>query len=187
SQECVFLGYSSTYKGYKCLSPEGHVYVSKDVLFNEQRFPYPSLFSSTKVNNSNPTPTVYTSPSHVPLHLPTQNINPPTQHQDIPTHNQDIPTQPPVLCPVPLTTVYNTPGPPSPLTPPSTSSSFNSVTSSPPIQTSNASQHIFYPSSTDESVHVSPPPSSPPLPTKNLMSLITCSQDPKLKITPPSL
>ncbi|CAJ2671926.1 unnamed protein product, partial [Trifolium pratense] len=118
SQECVFLGYSSTYKGYKCLSPEGRVYISKDVLFNEQRFPYSSLFSNTKSNNPNPTPTVYNSPSHVPLHLPTQSINSPTQHQDIPTPTQNIPSQSPILCPAPLTTVYHTPSPSSPPTPP---------------------------------------------------------------------
>ncbi|PNX94541.1 hypothetical protein L195_g017718 [Trifolium pratense] len=154
-------------KSYKCLSPEGRVYISKDVLFNEQRFPYPSLFSNTKSINPNPTPTVYTSPSHVTLHLPTQTINSPTQHQDIPTPTQDTPSQSPVFCPAPLTTVYHTPGPPSPPTPPpSTSTSFNSVTSFPPIQTSNASQHIFSPSPTDESIHVSPSPSPQPLPTK---------------------
>ncbi|MCI00444.1 retrovirus-related pol polyprotein from transposon tnt 1-94, partial [Trifolium medium] len=74
SQECIFLGYSSTYKGYKCLSPDGHIYVSKDVLFNEQKFPYPSLFGQT-----NTTSTPITSPtpmSQVPLHLPNQVLDP---------------------------------------------------------------------------------------------------------------
>jgi hypothetical protein len=44
-----FLGYSSTYKGYK-FSSDGRIYVSKDVLFNEQIFPHISLFSTTKVS-----------------------------------------------------------------------------------------------------------------------------------------
>ena len=52
SQECLFLGYSSSHKGYKCLS-SGKVYISKDVLFNELRFPYFDLFptSTSSVTN----------------------------------------------------------------------------------------------------------------------------------------
>lgn len=48
SHECLFLGYSASHKGYKCLSPSGRLYISKDVLFNESRFPYLELFT-TKV------------------------------------------------------------------------------------------------------------------------------------------
>ena len=47
SQECLFLGYSLSHKGYKCLSSFGRIYISKDVLFNELRFPYDGLFSSS--------------------------------------------------------------------------------------------------------------------------------------------
>ena len=46
SQECVFLGYSSSHKGNKCLSSTGRIYISKDVLVNELMFPYLDLFSS---------------------------------------------------------------------------------------------------------------------------------------------
>ena len=38
--ECVFLGYSTSHKGYKCMSPSGCIFISKDVLFNEHRFPF---------------------------------------------------------------------------------------------------------------------------------------------------
>ncbi|KAK2420319.1 putative mitochondrial protein [Trifolium repens] len=148
SQECVFLGYSSTYKGYKCLSPEGRVYISKDVLFNEQKFPYPSLFSTTSAANS--TNPAAASPSHVPLYLPAQNLPIPT------------PTQ--ILNPTPITIIHVDTDLPSPSTPAS-SSSPNSVASSPPIQTSNASQHIYSsPSSveTNQST-VSPVPFSLPI------------------------
>ena len=39
--QCVFLGYSLLQKGYKCLHlPSGHVYFSRDVLFNEDVFTF---------------------------------------------------------------------------------------------------------------------------------------------------
>ncbi|GAU13081.1 hypothetical protein TSUD_173810 [Trifolium subterraneum] len=54
SHECIFLGYSTTHKGYKCLSPTGRIYVSKDVLFNENKFPYESSLSTQNTALSNP-------------------------------------------------------------------------------------------------------------------------------------
>jgi len=46
SKHCVFLGYASNYKGYRCLDPPtGRVHVSRHVLFYEDAFPYPSLQS----------------------------------------------------------------------------------------------------------------------------------------------
>jgi histone deacetylase 1/2 len=50
SIECVFLGYSPTHKGYKCLSIEGRIYISKDVVFNKDSFPYNTLFSPSLVH-----------------------------------------------------------------------------------------------------------------------------------------
>lgn len=40
-QQCVFLGYSSNHKGYICtLAPNGKVYISKHVIFDELLFPF---------------------------------------------------------------------------------------------------------------------------------------------------
>ncbi|CAI8590799.1 unnamed protein product, partial [Vicia faba] len=81
SQECLFLGYSNSHKGYKCLSPSGKLYISKDVLFNESRFSYLELFSpsasylshinnSVKQHSSSPLSTLFSNislPKPVPL------------------------------------------------------------------------------------------------------------------------
>jgi len=40
------MGYSQVHKGYKCLTPSGKIYISKDVKFNEEDIPYTKLFST---------------------------------------------------------------------------------------------------------------------------------------------
>lgn len=42
SLPCTFLGYSNQHKGYKCLSLDGRLYVSRDVTFNELSSPFSS-------------------------------------------------------------------------------------------------------------------------------------------------
>jgi hypothetical protein len=40
----VFFGYSDFHKGYKCLDvPSGHIYISQDVIFDEEVFPFSTL------------------------------------------------------------------------------------------------------------------------------------------------
>lgn len=46
STKCIFLIYSPLRKGYKCLSPQGRVYISKHVVFYDLEFPYKTLFNS---------------------------------------------------------------------------------------------------------------------------------------------
>jgi histone deacetylase 1/2 len=44
SKQCVFLGYSSMHKGFKCLEvSSGRVYISRDVVFDETEFPFSKL------------------------------------------------------------------------------------------------------------------------------------------------
>jgi hypothetical protein len=44
SKQCIFLGYSTHHKGYKCLDiSTGRVYISRDVVFDETIFPFSML------------------------------------------------------------------------------------------------------------------------------------------------
>lgn len=61
SEECVYLGVSPQHKGHKCLSKGGRIYISKDVIFNEDHFPYVSLFQSPSLVTSIPTSTYSSS------------------------------------------------------------------------------------------------------------------------------
>jgi len=54
SVQCVFLGYTTNYKGYHCLDPvSGKVYVNRHVRFYENQYPFPHL--SSKYPHISPT------------------------------------------------------------------------------------------------------------------------------------
>lgn len=71
------MGLSPQHKGHKCLAPSGRIYISKDVLFNENLFPYPNLFSTT----SNSSPPLSTYPASIPIpQYPPLQVTPLNQH-----------------------------------------------------------------------------------------------------------
>ncbi|KAL0546150.1 hypothetical protein IC582_016056 [Cucumis melo] len=72
SKPCTFLGYSSSHKGYKCLSQDGHLYISRHVIFDENSFLYAS-FSSHRIPSS--TNNVFNPPVQSILQTPTLSHN----------------------------------------------------------------------------------------------------------------
>lgn len=64
SEEYVYLGLSSQHKGHKCLASSGRIFISKDVTFNETKFPYQLLFG--KDNSQQQTLPNTTYPSIIP-------------------------------------------------------------------------------------------------------------------------
>ncbi|PKU60279.1 Retrovirus-related Pol polyprotein from transposon TNT 1-94 [Dendrobium catenatum] len=63
---CVFIGYASSQKGYRCLNPKtGKVYVSRHVIFNEAVFPYhQSDYGLTQNSTQNFVPPLLLVPTH---------------------------------------------------------------------------------------------------------------------------
>lgn len=67
TKQCTFIGYSSAHKGYKCFDQStGRVYISRDVVFDEQIFPFARKSSES---------TKYPQTSHHPIMLPVLSKN----------------------------------------------------------------------------------------------------------------
>lgn len=48
STKCVFLGYSPSHKGYKCMTPTGKIIISRHIVFYEGEFPFSKGFLNKK-------------------------------------------------------------------------------------------------------------------------------------------
>ncbi|KAL6312811.1 hypothetical protein AAG906_022539 [Vitis piasezkii] len=108
---CTFLGYSLNHKGYKCLSPNGNILISRDVIFDEHAFPFAQLQSQKQATSSfsssstslpcqtsfplmvllSSTSCSTSSPTNPPIPLATFNHNitshsPPSSTSPLPTH-----------------------------------------------------------------------------------------------------
>ena len=97
SQECLFIGYSLSHKGYKCLSSFGRIYISKDVLFNELRFPYANLFPSSSNSTKNLDSYFSISPNLSPSFI----ASIPQTSQASPVNSSFAPPVPPGFSPLP--------------------------------------------------------------------------------------
>ena len=106
SSPCVFLGYSSSHLGYRCLDLESHrIYVSRHVRFHETIFPFEK---SEQVTSSLVPPTP-------PTYLPSLNPPPcflPTTPQLAPPNNPILPSVAPHQT-IPFTIASATPSSPS--------------------------------------------------------------------------
>ncbi|KAA0045110.1 Retrovirus-related Pol polyprotein from transposon TNT 1-94 [Cucumis melo var. makuwa] len=72
SKPCTFLRYSSSHKGYKCLSQDGRLYISRHVICYENSFPYASFLSHSITSSPS---TVFNPPFQSILHTPPLNHN----------------------------------------------------------------------------------------------------------------
>lgn len=90
SLQCIFLGCSSHHKGYKCLHiPTGHIYISRNVLFDEFAFPFTNkILSPTSLQP----PIFYVIPFSITVPLTSlQVINTsPTSHLNSQTNNTSL-------------------------------------------------------------------------------------------------
>lgn len=60
SNEYTFLGYSAKQKGFRCLTSNGKIIISRHVIFNERDFPFanPDIVTTKKVYNPKTTPII---------------------------------------------------------------------------------------------------------------------------------
>ncbi|XP_019431638.1 PREDICTED: uncharacterized protein LOC109338780 [Lupinus angustifolius] len=77
-------GYSSTHKGYKCMSTDGKIYISKDVISNEYVFPFVSKRENSSSSITNSCPTLQND-FHISPVMPVENTS--TTHPSISINN----------------------------------------------------------------------------------------------------
>ncbi|PKU83709.1 Retrovirus-related Pol polyprotein from transposon TNT 1-94 [Dendrobium catenatum] len=116
SQECVFLGYSTSHKGYKCYNLKTHkIHISRHVVFHEEIFPYKT--EPPKSNSDSSVPPIPISPY---LLTPTSTI--PSQSHKPDTTLPTVPNQIPITTTTSQNVQYNSLAPettsPAPTAPP---------------------------------------------------------------------
>lgn len=51
TSKCIFIGYSSSHKGCKCLTSSGQVHILRHDVFDETVFPYATIFATSSSEN----------------------------------------------------------------------------------------------------------------------------------------
>lgn len=111
SSPCVFIGYSPSHKGYKCLHlPTGRIYISRHVVFDETTFPFASASSPSPSSTPSQVILPFSAlhnfvPSLVPI-----NHQPPVSNHQLPASNHQPPAsnhQPPKFNHQPPTSISN--------------------------------------------------------------------------------
>ena len=95
STSCVFLGYSTSRHGHRCLDPSSdHIYIARHVRFNENIFPFTSNHTPSPVANK-PYVSSYPDPHSIPpLNTTPHNHNHNSPKQQPPTLDTPQPTDP---------------------------------------------------------------------------------------------
>lgn len=90
--KCVFIGYSPIHKGYKCLSSSGKIYVARDMVFDENTYPFGTLIN---LNTNEPKLTTNTQllPCTFKIPIISGDSNDNGSHQFNSQHHQDCSDQ----------------------------------------------------------------------------------------------
>jgi hypothetical protein len=105
SKTCVFLGYSSVYKGYKCLNlSTNRIYISRHVIFYETTFPFKDQQGSSQSSPS--------STNTYPLQLLSFNNFSPISSSDDSSTSISLPSTPSPHCQTLNTSLSLPPKPP---------------------------------------------------------------------------
>ncbi|KAI3680197.1 hypothetical protein L2E82_50582 [Cichorium intybus] len=141
---CIFLGYNSQYKGYKCYDPtSSRMYITRHARFNEAAFPFTNPANHSDFSKLD----LCTFLDDAPGSLPFQKAPPPVtpaahsrQPCDVTTYSLDVPvpdtTPPAALLDPSANTTKDEPSPPSPslsVNAPSPAATQHSVASEIPI------------------------------------------------------